>query len=177
MEWKKLIQERRSIRSYADRPVVQAVLEEILQDTLQAPTWKNSETGRYYMVQSPETVAELREKALPSFNQKNSANAPVLIVTAFEKGISGYNGTEPANELGDEWGAYDLGLQNAYLVLSAANHGLDTLIMGIRDEAALREILGIPESQEVAAVIALGYRDGEPALRPRKSAEEVAKFI
>lgn len=40
---------------------------------------------------------------------------------------------------------------------------MDTLIMGIRDADALREILGIDGDQEVVSVIAVGYRDIDPA--------------
>ena len=176
MEWSKLIEQRRSIRQYQNRPVEKEIVEDILKDTLLAPTWKNSETGRYYIILDPEKVQEISEKALPPFNRKNSQNA-ALVVTAFEKGISGWNGDAPANELENEWGAYDLGLQNAYFILAARERGLDTLIMGIRDGDALRALLDIPESQEVVAVLALGYREGEAAFRPRKTPDEVSRFI
>ena len=81
------------------------------------------------------------------------------------------------NELGDEWGAYDLGLQNANLILKARELGLDTLIMGIRDGEALRKELNIPESQEVVSVISVGYRDIEPAMPKRKEMEQIATFF
>ena len=112
----------------------------------------------------------------PEFNLNNAKGA-ALIVTTFVKGIAGFREGNPANELGDEWGAYDLGLQNAYLVLKAADIGLDTLIMGIRNSDALREAISIPEDEEIAAVIAVGYRDQEPAFRPRKELDEIAKII
>ena len=53
---------------------------------------------------------------------------------------------------------------------------MDTLIMGIRDADALREILGIDGDQEVVSVIAVGYRDIDPAMPVRKSVEEIARF-
>ena len=77
------------------------------------------------------------------------------------------------NEAGDGWGYYDLGLQNDNLLLKAAELGLDTLVMGIRDGEALRELLNIPDSEN-----AVGYRGQEPPERPkRKELEVVAKFI
>ena len=46
----------------------------------------------------------------PEFNQKSSENASALIITTFETKISGFNREQvPDNELGDMWGAYDLG--------------------------------------------------------------------
>ena len=56
--------------------------------------------------------------------------------------------------------AYDNGLSNCYLILKARAMGFDTLIMGMRD--ALRQLMSIPESETVMAVIALGYRATEP---------------
>jgi len=74
------------------------------------------------------------------------------------------------------WGAYDLGLQNENLCLKARELGLDTLIMGIRDESALKNILDIPDNVQVAAVIALGYRNTEPKMPLRKELSEVVKY-
>ena len=48
--------------------------------------------------------------------------------------------------------------------------------MGIRDAAAIREKLGIPENEEIMSVIAVGKRKTEPSLRPRKELDEVVKF-
>ncbi len=177
MEFSKLIGERRSIRAYKNASVDKAAVEEIIAAAQQAPSWKNSQTGRYYVVMSEDSVKYIREHCLPEFNRKNTADAPVYIITAFEKGIAGFDNDKNAvNELGDKWGAYDLGLQNENMILKARELGLDTLIMGIRDEKALREKLNIPDTQEVVAVIALGYRNIEPTAPKRKEINEIAKF-
>ena len=176
MEFKELIKVRRSIRKYAEAVIPHEDLEAILKEAQQAPSWKNLQSARSYVAESPEILEKLRKAVLPDFNQKNSANA-VLIVSTFVKGLSGYSGANPSNEHGDIWGAYDLGLHDAYLVLAAADAGYDTLIMGIRDADAIREMLAIPEEEEIFSVIALGKRDQEPLLRPRKELAEVAKFV
>lgn len=63
-------------------------------------------------------------------------------------------------------------------LIKAAELGLDTLVMGIRDGEALRELLNIPDSENVVSVIAVGYRGQEPPERPkRKELDAVAKFI
>lgn len=179
MELTKAIEERRSIRRFKEGAKIEkAVVEEIIKAAQLAPSWKNSQTARYYVVMESEKVSQFKSACLPEFNQKSCANAPVLIVTAFEKSISGFklDGSEE-NELGDEWGAYDLGLQNQNLLLKATELGLDTLIMGIRDSQKIREMLSVPDSQQIVAVIALGERDIEPVMPKRKSIEEIAKFI
>lgn len=175
MEFTELMKERRSVRAYEDKPVDRALVEEIVRAAQLAPSWKNSQTGRYYVALSPDAQAKIRA-CLPAYNQKSSANA-ALIVTAYEKGISGFNAGEQVNELGDQWGAYDLGLQNMLLTLKARELGLDTLIMGIRDGEAIRAAARIPDIEAVFAVIALGYRAQDPAARPRKATEEIVTYI
>jgi nitroreductase len=100
-----------------------------------------------------------------------------MLVQTFVKGTSGFNNGVADNMCGDLWGAYDLGLSTAYLILKAKDLGLDTLIMGMRNGDFLREALQIPENEELMAVIAVGYKDEEPALRPRKPADEIVKFF
>ena len=99
-----------------------------------------------------------------------------LIVSTYVRNIAGFTKGEADNEVGNGWGAYDLGLHDAYLLLAAKDAGYDTLIMGLRDAEKIRAILNIAEDEEILSVISIGKRAEEPALRPRKSLEEVVKF-
>ena len=82
----------------------------------------------------------------------------------------------PDNELGNGWGCYDLGLQNENLVLKAWELGYGTVIMGLRTGDKLREILSIPETETVMAVIAIGKAAEEPARPKRKDVEDIVRF-
>ena len=175
MEFKELMMARRSVRGYS-AGIDHEALVEILKQAQQAPSWKNQQTSRCYTVETPEILEDLRASALPSFNQNSSAHA-ALIVTTYVKNVVGFNGETPVNEIGNGWGAYDLGLHDAYLTLAAANAGYDTLIMGIRDADVIREKLRIPENEEIMSVIAVGKRSAEPSVRPRKELDEVVRFF
>ena len=172
MELQTAFETRRSIRHYdAEKKVTKEQVETLIK----APSWKNTQTSRYYCVLSEDKVAEFSQKCLPEFNQKNSAGAGALIVTTFVKGLVGFdNDGNPVNEAGDGW---DLGLQNENLLLKATELGLDTLVMGIRDGEAIREMLNIPETENVVAVIAVGYKAKEANMPKRKEVEEIAKFF
>ena len=173
MDFTELISRRRSVRQYeAGRHVSPEQILELVTAAQQAPSWKNSQTARYYAAITPEAIASVMA-ALPDFHKKSATNCCALLVTTFKAGISGFAGSDPVNECGDEWGAYDLGLAGAYLTLKAADMGLDTLIMGIRDAAMLRTAMDIPADETVMAVIAVGCRAGEPAARPRKPISEI----
>ena len=110
-------------------------------------------------------------------NKDRVADAPVLIVSTFERGKSGYFQGQATNEVGEGWGAYDNGLSNCYLVLKARAMGFDTLIMGMRDADQLRALFDIPENETIMAVIALGYRAEEPTHPDRRDLNDIVKFF
>ncbi len=168
---------RRSIRSYdASKTISEAEVRELLTATQQAPSWANTQTSRYYVAITPEKAAAARE-CVGERNAQNVAGAPVIIVSTFVKGQSGFGRGAAVNEIGDGWGAYDNGLSNAYLILKAREMGFDTLIMGFRESDRLRTLFAIPDTEEVMAVIALGYRAGDPNQPRHKALDEVAKFF
>lgn len=167
---------RRSVRSYdATKSISEAEVRELLLSTQQAPSWANSQPSRYYVAMSPEKLEAV--KNVIGGNSRNVEGAPVLIVSTFEKGQSGFFRGEPANEVGDGWGAYDNGLSNGYLVLKARAMGFDTLIMGMRDSDALRSIFSIPANETIMAVISVGYRAAEPSQPVHKELDEIVKFF
>ena len=174
MEFKELINVRNSIRQYS-AGIPHDDLVAILRKAQRAPSWKNQQASRCYAVESPEVLESFRNEALPPFNAKNSAGA-ALIVTTYVKGLVGFNGDVPTNEVGNGWGAYDLGLHDAFLILAASDAGYDTLIMGIRNADVIREKLGIPENEQIMSVISIGKRAADVENRPRKELEEVTKF-
>ena len=173
MEFKDLTLERRSVRKYCSAPSHEE-LAEILTQAQLAPSWKNSQTTRWYVVETPEKHEAIRE-ALHEINRHKVENA-ALIVSTYVRNIAGFTKGEADNEVGNGWGAYDLGLHDAYLLLAAKDAGYDTLIMGLRDAEKIRAILNIAEDEEILSVISIGKRAEEPAIRPRKSLEEVVKF-
>ena len=140
----------------------------------EAPSWANQQPTKYYVAMSPEKLAAVKD--LIGGNKRNVKDAPVLIVSTFERGKSGFFQGNPANEVGDGWGAYDNGLSNCYLVLQARAMGFDTLIMGMRDADKLRQLFNIPENEAVMAVIALGYRAAQPVQPRHRPFDDVVKF-
>ena len=176
MELQSALENRKSIRSYLSKDVEPEKLTALIEAASLAPSWKNSQTARYYVIHTPEKLEQIRA-TLPEFNRKNCEQAPALIITTVVLNRSGYerNG-EPTNELGNGWGCYDLGLQTMNLLLKAAELGLSTLVMGIRNAQKIREILQIAENETIVAVIAVGYGDIDPAKPKRKQVADIAKY-
>ena len=171
-----VLKSRRSVRSYdATKTITEAEVRELLVATQEAPSWANQQPTKYYVAMTPEKV-EAVSNLIGERNKQNVAGAPVLIVSTYEKGKSGFFNGQAANEVGDGWGAYDNGLSNCYFILAARAKGYDTLIIGGRDSDELRKLFGIPESEAIMAVLALGYRAEEPRQPTHRPIDEVVQF-
>lgn len=89
MEFNELIEKRRSIRSYAaDTVITEEQLRGIISAAQQAPSWKNSETGRYYIALSSEAMEKVKT-LLPEYNRNNCENAAAIIVSTYVSNRSG----------------------------------------------------------------------------------------
>lgn len=180
MEFQQVIEERKSVRSFNGQKVSEVDLKAMVAAAQQAPSWKNTQTSRYYVISSDDTVAKFRETALPGFNQDSTAKATAFVVTTFVKNISGFSKAtgQPDNEVANGWGAYDLGLHDMLLCAKATELGISTLIMGLRDNGAVADICGIPETEQIMSIIAVGYAAEDTTPKPpRKDMEKIAKFI
>ena len=170
-----VLNSRRSIRSYdATKKISEAEVRELLLATQEAPSWANQQPSKYYVAISPEKLAAVQD--MVGGNKDRIINAPVLIVSTYERGKSGFFRGNASNEVGDGWGAYDNGLSNCYLILKARAMGFDTLIMGMRESDKLRQLFSIPENETVMAVIALGYRTDDPRHPNHRPLDEMVKF-
>ena len=167
---------RRSVRNYdATKKISEAEVRTLLKSVQDAPSWANMQPTKYYVAISEEKLTAVQN--MVGGNKERIKNAPVLIVSTYERGKSGFFQGNPTNEVGDGWGAYDNGLSNCYLILQARAMGFDTLIMGMREADKLRELFSIPQSETVMAVIALGYRAEDPTRPRHKELDEIVKFF
>ena len=171
-----VITSRRSVRKYdASKKISEAEVRDLIKAVQDAPSWANQQPTKYYVAISPEKLAAVQD--MVGGNKERIKDAPVLIVSTYERGKSGFFQGEQSNEVGDGWGAYDNGLSNCYLIMKARAMGFDTLIMGMRDADKLRELFSIPENETVMAVISLGYRAEERNRPERKNLDEIVKFF
>ena len=179
MDFQTLIETRRTVRKYSpETDVTREQILEMVRAAQEAPSWKNTETGRYYCVLSEDMKLKLRQECLGYANNDAKAEHAALIVTTFVHNHAGFQTDGTAdNEIGNGWGCYDLGLQNENLILKATELGLSTLIMGLRDADKIRELLSIPEEETIVSVIAVGKSDEEPSRPRRRELDEVLKFF
>ena len=175
MELQTCIEQRRSVRKYKNQSVPRELIREIIKAATFAPSWKNSPVSRYYVAEG--NAKKELASYLGEFNGRNVQDAPVLIVSTVVNKRSGFTRAgEYETHLKDGFQYYDCGMQSMNLCLKAYELGLATLVMGIYDEAAIRKLFDIDESQIIVAVTAVGYADGETSMPKRKSVDDITVF-
>lgn len=175
MELQTCIEQRRSVRKYKNQSGPRELIREIIKAATFAPSWKNSQVSRYYVAEG--NAKKELASYLGEFNGRNVQDAPVLIVSTVVNKRSGFTRAgEYETHLKDGFQYYDCGMQSMNLCLKAHELGLATLVMGIYDEAAIRKLFDIDESQIIVAVTAVGYADGETSMPKRKSVDDITVF-
>ena len=156
MDFTETIETRRSIRSYQSRDVEPDVLEQILAAAVAAPTGSDKQTWHLYLARSPEVRERLGTEGT---TQSFIKDAPVIAACVAER-----------RHLTDAIIAVD------HLVLAARNEGIGTCWVGSFDRQKVKDILGVPEEQEVVMLVPMGYPEREDAFaarEPRARLEEV----
>lgn len=176
MELDQAIKTRRSIRKYLKKPVEREKIIALIEAAQYAPSWKNTQVSKYYVIDTKERKEEFLEKCLYNFNHKNMMDAPVIIATTVVDKIVGVKDGKYETPIKDGYQYFDNGLQVQNLCLKAHDLGLGTLIMGLYDVEATREFLSIPDNEKLTVLIGVGYPNIEPTMPKRKSLNEILKF-
>ena len=170
MEFKKVIKDRYSCKKYSDKQVEPEKINAILEAGRVAPTARNAQEQRIYVVQSAEGLAKI------DANTPCRYGAPTVIVVAYDKSeIFSYPG-----------GKYDSGEEDAKIVatqmiLAAADEGVDSCWLNYFDPDKLARELNLPESEVIVMLMDLGYAAQGAWPLPnhdnRKALSETVKYI
>lgn len=173
------IKTRRSIRRYKDEPVSHDLVEKIMETTIYAPSWKNTQIVRYTIIDDKAVIEKLAEDAVMGFipNIKTMTRARTIALQTVVTGICGYekDGSFSTSK-GSGWEMYDAGISAQTFCLAAHEYGVGTVIMGMFDEAKIREIVDIPKEESVTAIIGMGYPEEERNAPKHKAVDEVLRF-
>ena len=172
------IRTRRSIRKFKAAPVDHSLLESLISDTSYSPSWKNSQITRFIAIEDSSILDSIVQDYTPSFNSDIIKQVPVLLAVTFVKGRSGFERDGSfSTKKGDRWQMFDVGVACQTFCLVAHNAGLGTVIMGIWDEDGITKLLKLPDDQELAALIAVGWPDVDPDVPMRKSVDELLTYL
>lgn len=171
---------RRSVRRFENKPVPRDLLTEVIALAQYAPSWKNTQTARYIIVDDPTLKSEIAENCVLGFRKNtdnlNSAAAAVIVATV--TGICGYEQDgSPTTELGPHWQSFDAGIATQTFCLAAHEKGLGSVIMGLFDGKKIAALTNLPDNWQVSCLLAVGYPGEGPHGKPvRKPIDEVLSF-
>lgn len=146
MDFYELVKARYSVRKYADKPVEEEKLQKVLAAGAAAPTAKNQQPQHIYVLESKEAIEKIRGITRCAFD------APVVLLVCGDKEKAW---TNPFNDRNSA--EMDCSIVTTQMMLQAQELGLGTCWVCWFDTALTKQTFGIPENEDVFALLPLGY--------------------
>lgn len=169
MEILEAVKERRSIRSFQDKPIPQEVLDNLADALIWAPSAGNLQSRKFFFVRNPKLKSELVASAL---NQKFIAEAPVVVVCCADSRIYDRYGDRGVNL----YAFQDVAVSIMNMMLVAHENSLGTVWVGAFNEGDVFNILELPYHLRPVAIVPVGYPARIPSAPPRCSRREAVEF-
>lgn len=162
-----VIEKRRSIRKYRSQPLDQMNINRILEAARLAPSAANCQPWHFIVVTDPET----RQKMKNVYDRDWFVSAPLILIGCADP-EDGW-----VRRDGENYSEIDVAIAMQNMVLVATELGLGTCWVADFDEAAIHQILQIPEAKKIVAIITVGYPDTiKGVVTDRKSLNEIVHF-
>ncbi len=163
MNFLELVKDRYSCRAYKTLNVEKMKLDYILECVRFAPSAVNRQPWRFHIVSDETQKAKLQQ----CYNRDWFKTAPVYIIASI------LHDEEWVRADGKHHGDIDIAIAVEHLCLAATEQGLGTCWVCNFDAALCKKLFTLPENEEPAVVISLGYADGEPKEKKRKDIKEI----
>jgi len=161
------IRQRASVRSYGSAKVDDAVVRELLELAIQAPSAGNTQEWVFIVVKSARAKQQLAEA---SFG-RSALEAPVIVVVGADMEMIERAYGERGVGL---YAAQDIAAAVENFMLAATERGLATCWIGAFNEQAVKNAVNLPGNIRPMAMITLGYAKEKPRKPARKPVSEVA---
>jgi nitroreductase len=185
------IEQRRSIRKFKDTPLSDDQIKTILQAAIQAPSGKNRQPWRFIVVKEdkrPEMIRLMREgianiKARgeevgsAEWTTNVMEQTPVTVFIFNPEGLHPWMMRPIDQMFWDVVNIQSIGAAIQNMLLAAQDLGLGSL--WICDVFSAYEELShwLGEESQMIAAVSFGYPNEQPDARPRKSIDEVTRWM
>ena len=150
MEFKDVIQNRYSCKDFSTQQIEKEKLTEILEAGRVAPTAKNLQEQKIYVVQSKEYLDK---------------------IDACKNNVFDYPGNERNS------GIEDATIVATHLMLAAYNAGIDSCWINFFNPQEMKKALDLPENEEVVMMLDLGYGNQKEPLPNHHLKKELAETV
>jgi nitroreductase len=190
MEFQQVVDQRRMIRNYAERPVDPGAVQRALRNATRAPSAGFSQGWAFVLLDQPDDVrryweatTEPGQLAEPDTWLQGMLRAPVIVVPCSSKAAyldryaapdKGWTDRDEARWPMPFW-HMDAAMASLLILQTAVDEGLGALFFGIPADRvdAVRRELAIPDTHDPIGAITIGHRaegtgvPGSPARRSR----------
>jgi len=187
MNFTELLQNRRSIRKYQDKPVPLPLIKHVIGESVLAPSSGNGQPWQFIVVTNREVIDRISEECRQNMLKRIALNpddyakkyekmlqkeafhifyhAPAVVFITGEPGLKNLH--------------VDCALAASYFMLSASSRGLGTCWVNFAKEIHspdLRNELGLNEKHDIVAPLTLGYPEKIPGI-PRRKEPEIIRIV
>ena len=165
MNFLELVKSRYSCRAYKALDVEKEKLDYILECVRFAPSAVNRQPWRFHVIRKEED----KEKLQQCYSRDWFKTAPMYIIASV------LHDEEWVRADGKHHGDIDIAIAVEHLCLAATEQGLATCWVCNFDAAMSKTLFSLPENEEPAVVIPLGYAADEIKPKNRKHIEEITE--
>ncbi len=141
-----LLKNRYSCRQFSHEKPSDAQLESILEAVRLAPSSRNGQPTRVYVIDQEESLEKIKRTRKYYFGE------PCVLLFTYDKNESWKRNLDNYDS-----GTFDVAIVVTQVCLAAKAIGLDTCMIMTFDPKALRRQFDIPEQEEIICEVALGY--------------------
>lgn len=190
MEFQQVVDRRRMVRNYADRPVDPGAVQRALRNATRAPSAGFSQGWAFVLLDEPadvrrywEATTDPRQLARPDSWLAGMLRAPVVVIPCSSKAAyldryaaedKGWSDRDEARWPMPFW-HMDTAMASLLILQTVVDEGLGGLFFGIPPDRvdAVREAFAIPDTHDPIGAVTIGHLaddtgvPGSPSRRPR----------
>lgn len=165
MDFLELVKSRYSCRAYKSLGVEREKLDYILECVRFAPSAVNKQPWHFHIVSEEVDKARLQQ----CYNRDWFKTAPMYVIATI------LHDEEWVRADGKHHGDIDIAIAVEHLCLAATEQGLATCWVCNFDAMLCKQLFGLPENEEPAVIIPLGYAADDIKPKNRKTIEEITR--
>lgn len=168
MNFLELAKNRFSVRKFSDTPLEKEKLDKILEAGKIAPTAKNQQPFRIYVLQSEEALAKINALTPCIYGAKT------VLLVCYHQDEAWKNPFESNIHSGE----VDASIVGTHIMLEAADLGVDSVWVGYFPNSKVEQAFNLPEKEKSVFLLPLGYRaDGVEPAPPHTASKEISALV
>ena len=167
MEFENIIRERKATRKFSEKEVEQEKLDKILEAGRLAPTAKNIQPFKIFIIKSVEGLKKL-DKCTPC-----RYGAPIVLLVCGDIKKSYVKDNTPMYQV-------DCSIVTTHMMLEATNLGIDNIWIEMFDKEKIKKEFEISDDLDPVCLLPLGYKSKlcppSPFHKIRKDIEKLVEY-